>query len=127
MLPVLKRNYENNAIKNFFQNFFDEGVLSDFFDNSGITCNREESDNIKYEIECPGFNETNLRVELIENYIEITGERESNNRKVKIDKKFLVGKAEDINATMKDGILYITLKPFKKDDTVRKIEISKDV
>jgi HSP20 family protein len=73
--------------------------------------------------EAPGFNKTNLKVEMEDGMITINGKRtyEMNKQeKVKtISKKFTVGTeydAESIEATIEDGLLTVFVPNFKKKE-----------
>jgi HSP20 family protein len=73
--------------------------------------------------EAPGFNKTNLKVEMEDGMITINGKRTyeiNKQEKVKtISKKFTVGTeydAESIEATIEDGILTVFVPNFKKKE-----------
>ncbi len=73
--------------------------------------------------EAPGFNKTNLKVEMEDGMITINGKRTyeiNKQEKVKtISKKFTVGTeydAESIEATIEDGLLTVFVPNFKKKE-----------
>ena len=73
--------------------------------------------------EAPGFNKTNLKVEMEDGMITINGKRTyemNKEEKVKtISKKFTVGTeydAESIEATIEDGLLTVFVPNFKKKE-----------
>jgi len=83
--------------------------------------------NIVYEIEVPGFNKDNLSIDITNNILTIKGDRNLNedeshvgNRKVhkrlSLDSNF-----SDVDAVIKDGILYVTL--MKTEVEIKKIEL----
>lgn len=68
-----------------------------------------------YEIECPGFNKDNLAVEIADGILTVKGERGEGSRKQEIFKRMSVGSSEEVQAEIKDGILYLTfVEPEKK-------------
>ena len=73
--------------------------------------------------EAPGFNKTNLKVEMEDGMITVNGKRTyeiNKQEKVKtISKKFTVGTeydAESIEATIEDGLLTVFVPNFKKKE-----------
>ena len=73
--------------------------------------------------EAPGFNKTNLKVEMEDGILTINGKRTyemNKEEKVKtISKKFTVGTeydAESIEATIEDGLLTVFVPNFKKKE-----------
>jgi HSP20 family protein len=73
--------------------------------------------------EAPGFNKTNLKVEMEDGMLTINGKRTyemNKEEKVKtISKKFTVGTeydAESIEATIEDGLLTVFVPNFKKKE-----------
>jgi HSP20 family protein len=73
--------------------------------------------------EAPGFNKTNLKVEMEDGMLTINGKRTyeiNKQEKVKtISKKFTVGTeydAESIEATIEDGLLTVFVPNFKKKE-----------
>lgn len=96
----------------------------------------EEGDNYHIDIDVPGFNKENLKVEYNNGYIRITGEKENN---INIDNKkyirhersiglykrdFYVGEVNHlkINAKYKDGVLSLIVPKSNKEQS-KKIEI----
>jgi HSP20 family protein len=73
--------------------------------------------------EAPGFNKTNLKVEMEDGMLTINGKRTyemNKEEKIKtISKKFTVGTeydAESIEATIEDGLLTVFVPNFKKKE-----------
>jgi HSP20 family molecular chaperone IbpA len=72
---------------------------------------------IVFEIEVPGFNKENLSVEIADGILTVQGERNIEGDHVgqrKIYKRLQVGRSEEVDAEIKDGILYLCLKQPKK-------------
>lgn len=117
MLPVLRR--KNNVFDKFCQFDFLETLDSTFnsFFDSGWKKNKDG--NYVFEIDVPGFNKDNLNVELNEGTITIKGETESR----KMFKRFQININHEIEASIKDGILFLTLiTPPEKQP--KKIELN---
>lgn len=81
--------------------------------------------NVVYEIEVPGFNKDNLKVEVSDGLLTVSGTREKGSRKSagqeKIFKQLKIGDAEIEIARVEDGILKLT---FKMPETVKtRIEV----
>jgi len=70
----------------------------------------DKDDNIAYELECPGFNKDNLKVEINDGVLTIKGERGEGNRIRKIFKRLSVSQTDQVNAEIKDGILTIVFQ-----------------
>jgi HSP20 family protein len=83
----------------------------------------QTKDGVYLFFEAPGFNKTNLKVEMEDGMITINGKRTyeiNKQEKVKtISKKFTVGTeydAESIEATIEDGLLTVFVPNFKKKE-----------
>lgn len=65
------------------------------------------------QLEVPGFNKSNLTVKIGDGYATIKGERELSQEnyigKSKVLKRFAVGDPKDVKASVKNGILTLTL------------------
>ena len=79
---------------------------------------RDENGNIVVEVEVPGFNKDNLNVEIVDGYINIHGETD----KRTYQKHFAIRNIEDVNASIKDGILSLTL--IEQNKQVKKIALN---
>lgn len=118
------RNYDD-----LFSRFFSEPVYaktSYFLDNG----KEEETYEVNHTkdggylfFNTPGFNKSNLKVELEDGVLHINGNRtyKLNGEEVEktIDKKFTIGKEYDtssIEATIEDGILTVFVPNFKKKE-----------
>lgn len=80
--------------------------------------------------EVPGFNKTNLKVELEDGILYIDGERnyKMNGEEVKksITQKFRIGKEYDsskIEATIEDGLLTVFVQSYKKVEKKKRISL----
>ncbi len=144
MLPTLRTR---NAWPNLVEEFFNNDVLFPrFFDNeirkSLPAVNIVESkDDFKIEVAAPGLNKEDFKIDLENNVLTVSSEREE---KKEADEEKVMRKefsfysftrsftlpitvnAEKIEATHKDGILYITIpkKEEAKEKPARQIKIS---
>ena len=90
-----------------------------------VVYENEEGDK-KFQVKVPGFNKDNLDVKIEEGVLYVDGKREvgdfyAGDREV--HKKFSVSTdIKDVDAKLKDGILYITLKKPEAEITKIKIE-----
>lgn len=126
----------------FYGQEFDD-IIEQFFNNknkgnynvSTVIKNQGKDDN--YEVnhtsdgaylffEAPGFNKSNLKVEMENGFIEIHGKRTyklNGEEKVKtISKQFKIGENYDpssIEATIEDGLLTVFVPGYKKQDKKR--------
>jgi HSP20 family molecular chaperone IbpA len=79
---------------------------------------RDEDGRVKVELEVPGFNKDNLRVEMSDGLLTVHGETPTR----QFFKQFSVDRIDDVYAEIKDGILTLTLAEAEKQ--VRKIELN---
>lgn len=89
---------------------FSESLLEKLFNPTFNTMfesvyDRDDDGNIKMEIEVPGFNKDNLSVEVSDGIMTIEGKAGKRN----IYKQYSIGNIEDVKASIKDGILTLTL------------------
>jgi len=121
MLPA-KRGWDD-----FFKGFDDlfKFDFTNIFDDT--VCYSIGEDRV-FELEVPGFNETNIDVELSNGILTVKGTREVKEGcyagRKEIYKRYAVGSHEEVNAIIKDGILRLTLKTPKED--VKKIELKSE-
>jgi len=103
--------YEGNTV---FGKLFDE--FESMFGNSSY---KDEEGNMCYEIEVPGFNKDNIKVSIGNGVVDITGKRETRSKshagQREIYKRLSIARGEDVEAEVKDGILYITILKNKED------------
>jgi len=103
-----------NNIKNKntdIDSFFDFPFLYRGFTESIYWKDKEDS--YKLELEVPYFNKDNLNIEYHDGYIHVNGETSDK----KFNKKLIVPEGadiEDINASVKDGVLYLAINKHTK-------------
>jgi len=112
-------DYGNSLLGEMFKDF-------DSLFSSGWTTNDRrfvDSDgNVVYEIEVPGFNKDNLKVEVSDGILTVKGEIKTDNFKRKVFKRMTVSDSENVDAEIKDGILTLRLiRPPSQN--VKKIDI----
>ena len=124
-----------------YTNFDD--ILDTFFNNRGRSNYNYSTTVLKngtddsYEInqtkdgaylffEAPGFNKSNLKVEIEDGVLHINGSRtyklNGEEKTKKISKEFKIGdgyKSESIEATIEDGLLTVFVPNYKKQDKKR--------
>lgn len=128
MLPSIWRRNEVAPRSIFEQAFGENGLFDSMFRDfdimSGIVTYQSADNKVMFEIECPGFNKENINVEVADGLATVKGERKIEGRHAglkTIFQRVTVGEPESVDATLKDGILYIEATyPEKKKD---KIEI----
>jgi len=132
MLPVLRK--KRDSLPSLFNRFLDPDLdpfenLSEQFDRFfGNCCHTDEDGNVIYQVEVPGFNKNNLKVEVADGILTISGEREVKDKyyagQSKFHKRLTVGEIEDADANVTDGILTLTLKyPKPEVEEVKAIEV----
>ena len=89
---------------------------------------KDSNGNIIYEMEVPGFNKDDLKVEVSDGVLTIKGERKldccGSKSQNKLHKQITIGDLEASGATVKDGILKVKFKvPKKPEKEVKSIEI----
>lgn len=126
----------------FYHSNFDE-ILENFFNNRGrgnynytttvVKNGAEETYEVNHTkdgaylfFEAPGFNKSNLKVEMENGVLHIEGKRTyklNGEEKIKsISKEFKIGegyKAESIEATIEDGLLTVFVPNYKKQEKRR--------
>ena len=118
MLPVKFKRKLFGLDKLFDLDSFDlfDNMSEEFDKFFGSTCC--QIDNVEgtaiYQMEVPGFNKDNLKVEVAEGVLTISGKREVKDKDYvgnsQISKRLTVGDVEDAEAEVKDGILTLKLK-----------------
>ena len=114
MLPV-RYNTHIFDVDNIFHSLWDG-----FDDVFGDTRYQDADENLVYEIEVPGFSKDILSVEIADGILTVQGKREVGEKHAgqkEIFKRLSIGKAEDADAKIADGILTITLKRPEKKST----------
>jgi HSP20 family molecular chaperone IbpA len=124
MLPVRRRGY--GGWNSLLKDFDDLASTFEIFDD---TVRYSIGEDRVFELEVPGFNETNLDVEFANGILTVKGTREVKEEgcyagRREIYKRYTVGPHENVDASVKDGILKLTLKPSKED--VKKIDLKSE-
>ena len=65
------------------------------------------------QIDVPGFNKDNLKVEISDGTLTVSGKTDTR----EVFKQYTLGQITNVNASIKDGILSLTLIEAKKDPT----------
>lgn len=128
--------YSNYDLNKFLDNFFNNSTSQNF--RSTILKSKLEDENYEVNytndgayliLEVPGFNKTNLKVELENGFVFIEGKRilKMNGDDIErtVNKKFQIGdgyKAESMEATIEDGLLTLFVPNMKKQQK-KKINI----
>lgn len=140
MLPTIKNRKEAPSV---FDDFFNKDLLSDFFTaerNTPAVNVSEEKDKYKIEVAAPGLKKKDFNVNLEDNVLTISSEKEDENEekdKNYMRKEFYYSsfsrsftlpdnvKAEDIKASHSDGVLTVEVpkKEESKAKPSRQIEI----
>jgi HSP20 family molecular chaperone IbpA len=118
----------------FMESFFGGRSNKLMFTNSRIVGSDETltyeinqtSDGAYFLFEVPGFNKSNLKVEIEGNILLLDGKRSykinSEEKQKVISKKYDIGKVNDtssIEATIEDGILTVFIPNYKKQEKKR--------
>ncbi len=123
MMLVPRRNFD------LFDDFFDDNFFTKKEKNFMKTDIKEKKDKYVIEMDLPGFEKENIKLELNNGYLTITGKQENNIDEEEekyvhkerfygeCTRSFFVGdniKEEDINAEFKNGMLKIDI-PKKEE------------
>lgn len=137
MLPVLRRGF---SMPNILDEFFGRDLLSNVMDDhTGISIPAvnvmENNDEFKIEVAAPGLEKKDFKIDLENNLLTISSEKEFQNEEGDKDGKFMRREfsyssfkrtftmpqsvnADKISAKHKDGILYISIP--KKEEAKQK-------
>jgi HSP20 family protein len=124
--------YTNRTFNEFFDKFFNEAPTYQYYKKTE-TKNTDEKYEIDYTkdgaylfFDAPGFNKTNLKVEMENGVLHIVGERtykmEGETKSKSILKQFNIGEGfnpESVEATIEDGLLTVFVPNFKKQEKKR--------
>ena len=124
--------YTNRTFNEFFDKFFNEAPTYQYYKKTE-TKNTDEKYEIDYTkdgaylfFEAPGFNKSNLKVEMENGVLHIVGERtykmEGETKFKSILKQFNIGEGfnpESVEATIEDGLLTVFVPNFKKQEKKR--------
>lgn len=125
--------YSNGDLNEIFDKFFGGTPTYKHYKTSVISKNDDEDYEINYTkdgaylfFDAPGFNKTNLKVELENGIILITGKRTyklNDEEKTKsISNQFKLGdkfNSENIEATIEDGLLTVFIPSYTKQEKKR--------
>lgn len=135
MMLVPRRNFD------LFDDFFDDNFFNKKEKNFMKTDIKEKKDKYVIEMDLPGFEKENIKLELNNGYLTITGKQENNIDEEKekyvhkerfygeCTRSFFVGdniKEEDIDAEFKNGMLKIDIpkkEEQKENSETKQIEI----
>jgi len=127
--------YGNSDLNDLFDTFFNGKSRGNY--NYSTTVVKNDSEGETYEInhtkdgaylffEAPGFNKSNLKVEMEGGVIHIEGKRtyklNNEEKKKTISKQFKIGDdydASSIEATIEDGLLTVFVPNYKKQEKKR--------
>ena len=124
--------YTNRTFNEFFDKFFNEAPTYQYYKKTE-TKNTDEKYEIDYTkdgaylfFDAPGFNKSNLKVEMENGVLHIVGERtykmEGETKSKSILKQFNIGEGfnpESVEATIEDGLLTVFVPNFKKQEKKR--------
>ncbi len=117
MLPSLRRrrDFDFPEVSSIFNSLWQD--MDHVFDDT-VKYQTQEGD-LVYELEVPGFNKDNLSVEVVEGVVTIKGERTTDGDNYvghkKVFKRLNIARSEDLEASISDGILKLTVKTPKKE------------
>jgi HSP20 family protein len=133
MRYLVKRN--NDLFDNLFDDFFD----FPFSSKRALmrTDIQEDADHYQIDIELPGFNKDEIKINLQDGYLKITAQKEQNNQEQEkriirqerfygeLSRRFYVGNLSetDINAKYNNGILTVLLPKQSKAENKKYINI----
>jgi len=121
----------------FYRNSNLENLFDEFFNSPTYTKSKESNQMINYTkdgayltMEVPGFNKTNLKVEVEDGVLYIQGKRvvKTTNGDLEkvINSSFRIGKEyndESLEATIEDGILTVYVPNLKKPEKKKRISL----
>ena len=125
--------YRTTNFNDLVNKFFNDTPTYQYYKKTAL----KDTDNENYEIDytkdgaylffdAPGFNKTNLKVEMENGVLHIVGERtykmEGETKSKSILKQFNIGEGfnpESVEATIEDGLLTVFVPNFKKQEKKR--------
>ena len=110
-------------------NYMFTGLWNDFNEIFCDNSYNDEDGNMVYEMEVPGFDKENLKVEVSKGILSVKGESKASSEKSmfqnSIYKQITIGDLEPIDATVKNGILKMVFKlPVKPENEIKEIKLS---
>jgi HSP20 family protein len=124
--------YTNRTFNELFDKFFNETPTYQYYKKTTVK-DADEKYEVEYTkdgaylfFEAPGFNKSNLKVEMENGVLHIVGERtykmEGETKTKSILKQFNIGEGfnpESVEATIEDGLLTVFVPNFKKQEKKR--------
>ena len=124
--------YTNRTFNELFDKFFNEVPTYQYYKKTTVK-DADEKYEVEYTkdgaylfFEAPGFNKSNLKVEMENGVLHIVGERtykmEGETKTKSILKQFNIGEGfnpESVEATIEDGLLTVFVPNFKKKEKKR--------
>lgn len=108
MLPAkFKKNPLTNLLGDDFFNF-----STDLFGTDTQYLTNDDGQSI-IQIDVPGFNKDNLKVEISEGILIVQGKTDTK----QIFKQYTIGQVQNVNAKIKDGVLTLTVIEPEKETT----------
>lgn len=132
-----------NLFPTFFNHYLNDDIFNGFIEENLPATNVAETEkDFSIELSIPGFNKSDIKIEIEKDILKVSAESETSNEEKDDDKKVLRREfkkssftrsftipeninAENISAEQRDGILHITLPKQEKglEEKVKKIEI----
>lgn len=128
LLPARRRGFGDwvpDRLKTSFDGIWDD-FFGEFENAFGNLYYETEDGDIVYEIEAPGFNKDNVKIQISDGVMDIKGMREfSKGEKhvgqTSLQKRISVGDVDNADAFIKDGIIKVVIK-YKKED-VKEVKV----
>lgn len=111
-VPMLRN--QPTLLDSFFDDFF-RPTFNNVFDSGW---KKDDDGNNVFEIEVPGFNKDNIDVEINQGVITVQGKTDTRT----VYKRYQVGINQEVSASIKDGILSLTLIT-PPEEAPKKIEL----
>ncbi len=122
------KEYFDKLIENTFNDFFSDLHFPYYTTPSDIEMIKQEDGSLLMQIDVPGMKQEDLVVEVVDNIINIRGERKTAKGHYSINKSWTISENYDISslaANLADGVLTISLKSKPKIEVpIKRIEIS---
>lgn len=121
---ISSRNYLDRLLTDPFETMFTDAFNSPM----GIEYVKNEDGLLSINVDIPGIKEEDLNIELCHDLLTIKGQRKTQSTSYEVKKSFNIPEgytSDDIKASLKDGVLTITLISKSTDKEVKKILINK--
>ena len=137
---LVKKEENFGLFDPFFADFFDFPRYNIKTNNVLKTDIRETENNYELQIEMPGYNKENINIDLKDGYLVVSAEHKNETEQKdeksayirrertygSFSRSYYVGKQineDDINASLENGVLNITVPKQKQVETKKRIEI----